>query len=132
MLAVIYLGLSIAWLALCYQNRGNILTIQHYISATVIFLVIEMLAIASYYRYLNSGGNERIARGLLILVAVLNAARNSVSLFLLLLVSMGYGIVKETIASRVLLKIRLLTAVHFVFGVLYASSIVSRSRRRTD
>ena len=80
-----------------------------------------MLAIAAYYRYLNSGGNERIARGLLILVAVLNAARNSVSLFLLLLVSMGYGIVKETIASRVLLKIRLLTAIHFVFGVLYVS-----------
>lgn len=55
----------------------------------------------------------------LIVVAVLNAARNSFSFFLLLIVCMGYGVVKPTL-GRTMIWIRWLAAAHFIFGIVYA------------
>lgn len=55
----------------------------------------------------------------LIVIAVLNAARNSFSFFLLLIVCMGYGVVKPTL-GRTMIYIRWLAAAHFIFGIVYA------------
>lgn len=56
---------------------------------------------------------------LLIVVAILNAARNSFSFFLLLIVCMGYGVVKPTL-GRTMIYVRWLAIAHFVFGIVYA------------
>jgi hypothetical protein len=56
---------------------------------------------------------------LLIVVAILNAARNSFSFFLLLIVCMGYGVVKPSL-GRTMIFARGLAAAHFVFGLIYA------------
>jgi hypothetical protein len=56
---------------------------------------------------------------LLVVVAVLNAARNSFSFFLLLIVCMGYGVVKPTL-GRTMIYVRWLAIAHFVFGIVYA------------
>ncbi len=56
---------------------------------------------------------------LLVVVAILNAARNSFSFFLLLIVCMGYGVVKPTL-GRTMIYVRWLAIAHFVFGLIYA------------
>lgn len=56
---------------------------------------------------------------LLIIVGILNAARNSFSFFLLLIVCMGYGVVKPTL-GRTMVHVRWLAAAHFVFGLIYS------------
>lgn len=56
---------------------------------------------------------------LLIVVAVLNAGRNSFSFFLLLIVCMGYGVVKPSL-GKTMWYVRALALTHFVFGVIYA------------
>ena len=71
------------------QNRHELLPIQHYISGTVAFLVFEMFIVHSYYSYLDNSGHPGVAKVLLVLVAALNAARNSLSFFMLLITSMG-------------------------------------------
>ena len=53
------------------------------------------------------------------MVAILNAARNSFSFFLLLIVCMGYGVVKHTL-GRTMIYVRWLAIAHFVFGIVYA------------
>ena len=55
----------------------------------------------------------------MIIVAVLNAARNSFSFFLLLIVCMGYGVVKPSL-GKTMVYVRILAITHFVFGVIYA------------
>lgn len=55
----------------------------------------------------------------MIIVAILNAARNSFSFFLLLIVCMGYGVVKPSL-GKTMLVVRGLAIAHFVFGVIYA------------
>lgn len=117
MLLLVYAVLAAGWTALCIKHRRELLPIQHYLSATLALLVIEMLFVWSYYKYLNDVGAPAVAKILLIVVSVLNAGRHSLTLFLLLITAMGYGIMRQTLGP-VMLKIRLLAAVHFVFGVL--------------
>lgn len=110
---------------------------QHFISGTIILLILGNAAQWLYFRYLNThpmdfwriaslDGSSAVtfgARALLVLTSILDAARNSVSLFLLLIVSMGYGVVRPSIGP-VMTRVRILTAVHFVCGVLYSIGIV--------
>jgi hypothetical protein len=69
--------------------------------------------------YLNRHGSTVGSQVLMIVVAILNAARNSFSFFLLLIVCMGYGVVKPTL-GRTMIYVRWLAIAHFVFGIVYA------------
>lgn len=59
-LTAVYMLLGLAWAYLCFKHRADILPIQHYVSATIAFTVIEMAAISGYYRYLNSSPVSRL------------------------------------------------------------------------
>lgn len=69
--------------------------------------------------YQNRNGSNVGSKVLLIIVGILNAARNSFSFFLLLIVCMGYGVVKPTL-GRTMIWVRWLAAAHFVFGLIYS------------
>ena len=88
---------------------------QYYISGTIVFLIIEMIAQFAYYRYINKHGGGASSIAFLFVIAILNAARNSLSFFLLLIVSMGLSVVTPNLGA-IMSKIRVLTAFHFVFG----------------
>jgi len=68
---------------------------------------------------MNNNGSNLGSKVLLVVVAVLNAARNSFSFFLLLIVCMGYGVVKPTL-GKTMIYVRWLAVAHFVFGIVYA------------
>lgn len=53
------------------------------------------------------------------IVGILNAGRNSFSFFLLLIVCLGYGVVKPTL-GKTMVYVRWLAAAHFVFGLVYS------------
>ena len=61
---------------------------------------------------------------MMIIVAVLNAGRNSFSFFLLLIVCMGYGVVKPSL-GKTMVYVRILAVTHFAFGVIYAVASLS-------
>lgn len=117
--AIIYALVGILWGYNCYQHRTEILPVQHYISASIVFLIIELTTVFGYYKYLNDFGNPSMTRALLVLVSILSAARNAMSFFMLLIVSLGYSIVKDSLGSM-MLRVRLLAIAHFIFGVVYA------------
>ncbi|TKY89485.1 hypothetical protein EX895_002016 [Sporisorium graminicola] len=136
-MTVAYIALGSYWLSLCIKHKDEILTVQYFISGTIAFLVVEMASQWIYYYYLNAhlidffrvrevNGHTSVtavARFLLVLTSILDAGRNSVSFFLLLIVAMGYGVIRPSIGA-VMTRVRLLTAAHFVFGVLYSVGIV--------
>ena len=49
------------------------------------------------------------------IVAILDAGRNALSFFMLLVVSLGLSVVKESLGPT-MLRCQLLAAAHFVFG----------------
>ncbi|KAF8509794.1 lung seven transmembrane receptor-domain-containing protein [Gautieria morchelliformis] len=127
-----YSALGGAWAWLCYRHREDLLPIQYYISGLVGFLIVEMVASWAYYRYLNAHGSGTTTTTVfLFVVAILDAGRNALSFFLLLIVSMGLSVVRESL-GRTMLRCRILTVAHFLFGVLYAVGIVELQLESTS
>jgi hypothetical protein len=77
-----------------------------------------MLMTWGYYDYENVHGSTVGAKAFLIFVAILNAARNAFSFFLLLIVCMGYGVVKPSL-GKTMVYVRILGVAHFVFCIVY-------------
>ncbi|KAK3711986.1 Membrane protein ptm1 [Vermiconidia calcicola] len=123
-ITIIYAFAAIAWGALYWLNRSDILAVQNYITAILVFLVVEMFMTWLFYDYQNRHGLNAGAKALLVIVSILSAARNSFSFFLLLIVCMGYGVVKPTL-GKTMNYIRGLAIAHFVFGVIYAVASLS-------
>jgi len=128
---IVYVALAAGWGWLCYQNLHDLLPIQHYLSSLLGFLILEMLANWAYYRYLNAHGRGTASTVFLIVVAILDAGRNALSFFLLLVVSLGLSVVRESL-GRTMLKCQLLAVAHFIFGVLYAVGIVELELESTS
>ncbi|KAF8451784.1 lung seven transmembrane receptor-domain-containing protein [Terfezia claveryi] len=125
-LTVVYALVAVLWAFLYVQHRVDILPVQNYITAIIIFLIIEMLITWAFYDYTNNYGNTLGSKILMIIVAILNAGRNSFSFFLLLIVCMGYGVVKPTLGKAMNL-VRGLAIAHFIFGVIYSIASLTLS-----
>ncbi|KAI1938870.1 Membrane protein ptm1 [Ophidiomyces ophidiicola] len=123
-LTLIYAVIGIFWAFLYVQHRHDILPVQNYITAILVFLVVEQLMTWGFYDYQNRHGMNGLARVLMVIVAILNAGRNSFSFFLLLIVCMGYGVVKPSL-GRTMVYVRCLAIGHFVFGVVYGVASLS-------
>ncbi|TFK30882.1 hypothetical protein FA15DRAFT_662945 [Coprinopsis marcescibilis] len=120
---LLYAVIGIAWGFLCYRHLQELLPIQYYLSGLVGLLVVEMCASWAYYRYLNAHGKTTASTAFLIVVAILDAGRNSMSFFMLLVVSLGLSVVRESLGTT-MRKCQALAAAHFLFGILYAVGIV--------
>jgi len=118
-ITIVYAVIGAFWAFLYVQHRHDILPVQNYITAIILFLIAEMLMTWGFYDFMNRNGSTVGAKALMIIVAILNAGRNSFSFFLLLIVCMGYGVVKHTL-GKTMLYVRYLAAGHFVFGLIYA------------
>ncbi|OJJ81407.1 putative integral membrane protein (Ptm1) [Aspergillus glaucus CBS 516.65] len=123
-LTIVYAVIGIFWAFLYVQNRHDILPVQNYITAILVFLILEQLMTWGFYDFQNRHGLNIGAKVLMVLVAVLNAGRNSFSFFLLLIVCMGYGVVKPSL-GRTMIYVRILAIAHFIFGVIYAVASLS-------
>ncbi|KUJ22135.1 integral membrane protein-like protein [Mollisia scopiformis] len=118
-ITIVYAVIGAFWAFLYVQHRHDILPVQNYITAIIIFLIVEMLMTWGFYDYMNRNGSNLGAKVLMIVVAILNAGRNSFSFFLLLIVCMGYGVVKPTL-GKTMIYVRWLAGAHFVFGLIYS------------
>ncbi|KAG1754854.1 lung seven transmembrane receptor-domain-containing protein [Suillus paluster] len=119
------------WAWLCYKHVTELLPIQYYLSSLIAFLVIEMVANWVYYRYLNAHGKTTASVVFLFVVAILDAGRNALSFFMLLVVSLGLSVVCESLGPT-MLKCQILAGLHFIFGVLYAVGIVELELESTS
>ncbi|KAG9072317.1 hypothetical protein KI688_000087 [Linnemannia hyalina] len=121
-LSLVYMTIGICWMVLCAKHWREILTVQHFISGVIFFLMVEMAFNWGYWDDYNKAGESSVA--LLVLVSILNSGRNSLSLFMLLIVSMGYGVVKPTLGST-MKKVIILSLAHFLFGIIYSAGTMS-------
>ncbi|KAF7720265.1 Lung seven transmembrane receptor family protein [Penicillium ucsense] len=118
-LTIVYAVVGIFWAFLYVQNRHDILPVQNYITAILVFLIVEQLMTWGFYDYQNRHGLNTMGKALMIIVAILNAGRNAFSFFLLLIVCMGYGVVKPSL-GRTMIYVRILAIGHFVFAMGYS------------
>lgn len=123
-LTIVYALVGFGWAFLYYTNRSDILPVQNYITAILVFLVIEIFMTWLFYDYQNRHGLNTGSKVLLVVVSILSAGRNSFSFFLLLIVCMGYGVVKPSLGKTMVI-VRWLAAAHFLFGLIYVIASLS-------
>ncbi|KAI9155855.1 hypothetical protein H9P43_008965 [Blastocladiella emersonii ATCC 22665] len=124
---LVYLAVLLLWMGKSALHWSEILPVQKNISGVVAFLVVETAV--NYFYFLDWNDRGEQSWTLLVLSAVLNSARNSVSLFLLLIVAMGYGVVKPSLGDD-MRRCQTLALVHLVFGALYTGFTLKQSEHK--
>ncbi|SRR6266446_771894 len=112
-----------------------------YVSLCLVRCHSQIILRQAYYRYLNAHEKNTTSTVFLFVVAILDAGRNSLSFFMLLVVSLGLSVVRDNLGST-MRKAQLLSAAHFIFGgsasplhatesqlICFYSSICRRHRR---
>ncbi|KAI8331835.1 lung seven transmembrane receptor-domain-containing protein [Chlamydoabsidia padenii] len=115
--ALVYLAVGLFWAAQSFRYWHDILPVQHFLSGAIFFLTVEMAFNWGFWESYNQTGKPSWL--LLALVALLNAGRTSISFFMLLIVCMGYSVVKPSLGSA-MKKCIILACTHFFFGVVYS------------
>ncbi|KAI8883935.1 hypothetical protein K501DRAFT_183491, partial [Backusella circina FSU 941] len=114
--AAMYLTVGLFWGVQSYRSWNDILPVQHFLSGAIFYLTVEMAFNLGFWVAYNQTGKP--SYGLLALVALLNSGRTSMSFFMLLIVCMGYSVVKPSLGSA-MKKCVILACTHFFFGVIY-------------
>lgn len=87
-----YLFIGVLWGYRAYLSWHDLLKLQHILSGILVLLIIEHGVIFGFFDNYNRNGSA--STFMLIVVAILNSARNASSFFILLIVALGYGVVK--------------------------------------
>ncbi|GMF77897.1 unnamed protein product [Aspergillus oryzae] len=111
---------------------AQIAKLPFYGGLTIVYALIGVYVHTNILQYFevythwtqNRHGLNVGAKVLMVIVAVLNAGRNAFSFFLLLIVCMGYGVVKPSL-GRAMIYVRILAIGHFIFAVIYAVASLS-------
>ncbi|XP_037663589.1 transmembrane protein 87B isoform X1 [Choloepus didactylus] len=112
-MCVIYIFYGVLWLAwsACYWK--DILRIQFWIAAVIFLGMLEQAVFYAEYQSINSTGLS--TQGVLVLAELVSAVKRTLARLLVIVVSLGYGIVKPRLGALVH-RVVGLGALHFVFA----------------
>ncbi|OMJ08303.1 hypothetical protein AYI70_g11623 [Smittium culicis] len=128
-MTLVYMALFIAWAVLSYKVWSEVLTLQHIIWVLIGIMVVNMALSSNFWTSYNNIGKTNTS--LAILMIIFDAARNSLAFFLLLVVSLGWGIIRPSLGST-MLQCNILLALHFASGCLYGYTEAFRDQDDID
>lgn len=97
-LAIVYLVCLAGWSYLLVRHRSVIVSFQKYVAGMLALSALEMLTYYIFYAFYNRTGEPSYV--LLGLAAIVGSTRMTASLFIVLIVSMGYGTVLPSLEDR--------------------------------
>ncbi|ORX61386.1 hypothetical protein DM01DRAFT_1331990 [Hesseltinella vesiculosa] len=116
-LSLVYLAVGLFWGVQSFRYWHDVLPVQHFLSGAIFYLMVEMAFNWGFWEAYNQTGSPSWL--LMSLVAFLNAGRTSISFFMLLIVCMGYSVVKPSLGPT-MKRCVILACTHFFFGVIYS------------
>ncbi|AOA63234.1 uncharacterized protein PAS_chr3_1095 [Komagataella phaffii GS115] len=135
LLAVVYAVFFSVYLFHVYKHRAELLLLQKYLAGFFAFLTVETILIWSLYEIRNNNKKYPLPGGIkfyITIVSLLNAFKLSFSLFLLLIISLGYGVVYPKLNKSLMLKCKILTGVNFVFSSMFITFSYFRSQSQPN
>ncbi|KAI3403723.2 SNX41 [Candida oxycetoniae] len=103
------------------RKENQILPLQRYLLAMLGFLTFDTLVIWSYYDCVNrvESPTNGLVRAYMVFMAICNAIKITFSFFLLLCISLGYGVVKLKLSKKTMFWCKILAACNFVSSLIY-------------
>ena len=96
-LSLAYVSLGVVWLVLCLRHCAQLLPLQSCISAVIFLGAVESATWYFDYVSFNAGGTRGVAP--VVLGVLLSTVKKCVSRLLVLVVCLGYGVVRPTLGS---------------------------------
>ncbi|KAM6177950.1 transmembrane protein 87B [Rhynchocyon petersi] len=114
-MCIIYILYGVLWLlwSACYWK--DILRIQFWIAAVIFLGMLEKAVFYSEYQNINSTGLS--TQGLLLFAELISAVKRTLARLLVIIVSLGYGIVKPRLGA-VMHRVIGLGILYFIFAAL--------------
>ncbi|KAJ2814347.1 hypothetical protein IWW50_007159, partial [Coemansia erecta] len=122
-LMIAYIAIAAAWAFMSWRVWSEILPVQNQLLGLVCLLAVDMGMNFGFWKYYNSTGAPSTVYSVFTLV--IDAGRNSLSFFMLLVVSLGWGVVRPSL-GKTMIRCVLLAIVHFTAGCLYGAGILFR------
>ncbi|PIA16275.1 hypothetical protein COEREDRAFT_81261 [Coemansia reversa NRRL 1564] len=122
-LMIAYIAIATAWAFMSWRVWSEILPVQNQLFGLVCLLAIDMGMNFGFWKYYNSAGVPSMVYSVFTLVV--DAGRNSLSFFMLLVVSLGWGVVRPSL-GKTMIRCALLAIVHFFAGGLYGAALLFR------
>ncbi|RKP38768.1 lung seven transmembrane receptor-domain-containing protein, partial [Dimargaris cristalligena] len=123
LMTITYLIVGLLWLVGTIRYWREILPVQNYLSLLLICLLVDFAVEFWFFLHYNTYGSKSLP--LTIFLIILSALRNSLSFFMLLLVALGYSVVKPSLGST-MLKCQILAGLQFLFATLYGIATIAR------
>ncbi|XVE86075.1 hypothetical protein DITRI_Ditri18aG0007300 [Diplodiscus trichospermus] len=113
LMSLAYLALGVVWFLWFVKYWKDIIQLQYHITAVIGLGMCEMAL--WYFEYANFNATGSRPMGITLWAVTFSAVKKTVSRLLLLVVSMGYGVVRPTLGA-ITFKVLLLGLVYFVFS----------------
>ena len=123
LMAMCYIGFSFWWFVLCFYYWRELQGVQNWITVVLAIAMIE--ASLKYYELVNWNEFGKRSPGFLSGVIFFGTLKDALARFLLLVVSMGYGIVKPSLGSTLYQAL-------ILSGVYYAACFSQRMVEETS
>jgi len=120
-----YTLLAIYWVLVCGKHMQQLIQLQYWIGVVILFGMIESTAMYAHYEHWNKAGNASL--GILTAGLIAGISKRTFSRVTLVLLSLGYGIVKPNIGDDMGRALKLGTA-YFVTSLCYVLATVYPSR----
>lgn len=121
----VYLFYAISWLIVSALQWKDLLRIQYWIAAVILLGMIEKAVFYLEYSSVNNTGVS--VKGAILFAELVSCVKRSLSRILVLIVSLGYGIVKPRL-GQLLGRVIFLGILYFVFGSLEATIRIYKPR----
>ncbi|KAJ2846700.1 hypothetical protein IWW36_004221, partial [Coemansia brasiliensis] len=122
-LMIAYISIAIAWAFMSWRVWSEILPVQNQLLGLICLLAVDMGMNFGFWKYFNTKGAPSMVYSVFTLV--IDAGRNSLSFFMLLVVSLGWGVVRPSL-GKTMIRCILLAVVHFSAGCLYGAGLLFR------
>ncbi|KAI8325591.1 hypothetical protein GQ54DRAFT_301830 [Martensiomyces pterosporus] len=122
-LMVAYIGIAVAWAYMSWRVWSEILPVQNQLFGLICLLAVDMGMNFGFWKQYNTAGSPSIVFS--VFTVVIDAGRNSLSFFMLLVVALGWGVVSPSL-GKTMIRCILLAMLHFSAGCLYGAGIIFR------
>ncbi|KAJ1721683.1 hypothetical protein LPJ53_003810 [Coemansia erecta] len=123
LLMIAYAGIAIAWAFMSWRVWSEILPVQNQLLGLTCLLAVDMGMNFGFWKHYNTTGTPSMVYSIFTLI--IDAGRNSLSFFMLLVVALGWGVVRPSL-GKTMIRCILLAIVHFSAGCLYSAGILFR------
>ncbi|KAJ1734265.1 hypothetical protein LPJ61_001169 [Coemansia biformis] len=125
-LMIAYIAIAAVWAFMSWRVWSEILPVQCQLFGLICLLAVDMGMNFGFWKHYNSAGAPSMVYSVFTLVV--DAGRNSLSFFMLLVVALGWGVVHPSLGSK-MIRCVMLAIVHFFAGCLYGGGLLFRDSR---